>query len=398
MRYYLAEHAALKCLESLSVYDIRRDELYEVDEDAFVWLQECATPEGGGPQNSEADFVEYCLSEGLLLYEKVNARRPVVIKSPVPSLRYLELQITDKCNLKCRHCYVGKPQNKEISIPDLKRLLDEFETMQGLRLMITGGEPLMHSDFDRFNKLLPGYAFRKILFTNGMLINEKILQSLGVDEIQFSVDGMEHGHDFLRGPGSFKRVIQAMKKALESGFKISAATMIHKENLNEFEEMKVLFNSLCISDWTVDAPTPAGSLKDDSSICVPPDIGGKFLGYGFGGGMHGSSEGYGCGLHLASVLANGDIAKCAFYSANPAGNIREGLTAVWSRVRPVSLRALKCYSVSCPVIEECRGGCRYRASVMDEANDFSSGNDSDGNACDFYKCCYYGIMKTGMKP
>jgi radical SAM protein with 4Fe4S-binding SPASM domain len=398
MRYYLSENAALKSLETFSVYDMCRDELYELDEDGFSWLAACSEPEGGDPENADAVFVDYCLSEGLLTEKKVSVRRSVIIKSPAPSLRYLELQITDKCNLKCKHCFVGSPQNNEISVMDLRRLLEEFEVMQGLRLMITGGEPLMHNGFREFNELLPRYAFRKILFTNGMLIDRNIIHSLNVDEIQFSVDGMNRGHDFLRGPGTFQRVIKAMETALASGMTVSVATMIHNENLTEFDEMDSLFRSLGVRDWTVDAPTPVGNMVFNTSLCAPPDIGGKLLEYGFGGGIHGSAEGFGCGYHLASVLANGDIAKCAFYYACPAGNIHEGLASAWARIRPVSLKSLKCSELLCPKLDECRGGCRYRASVMEGLPDRSLGADSCGAGCDFYKCYYYGIMKSGMKP
>jgi radical SAM protein with 4Fe4S-binding SPASM domain len=396
--YYLAEHAVLKALETPAVYDSRRDELYELDEDAFIWLQACASTGGGDSRNADDAFVEYCLSEGLLTEEEVFTRRPAVIKSPAPSLRYLELQITDKCNLKCKHCYIGSPAGRELSVLNLKNLLEEFEVMQGLRLMITGGEPLMHSEFGEFNELLPHYAFRKILFTNGMLISRDIIQTLHVDEIQFSVDGMERGHDCLRGTGAFRRVIKAMETALESGMPVSVATMIHNENLSEFDEMKTLFISLGIKDWTVDAPSPAGNLKMNASLFVPPDKMGNLLGYGFGGGMHGSPEGFGCGFHLVSVLANGDICKCAFYSGMPAGNIRDGLSVAWARIRPVDLGSLRCAGLSCPVINECRGGCRYRASLIGKATGFGSASDTYGLACDFYKCHYYGIMNPGMKP
>jgi radical SAM protein with 4Fe4S-binding SPASM domain len=398
LRNYLSEHAALKALETPSVYDVTQDELYELDEEGFEFLRKCASPEGGDPRLADPAFAEYCFSEGLLTDKKVFKRRPPVHKSPVPSLRYLELQITDKCNLACRHCYIGSPAGKELEIADLKKLLGEFEAMQGLRLMITGGEPLMHSRFGEFNGLLRDYAIRRILFTNGMMIDREIIEKLNVDEIQFSVDGMEHGHDYLRGAGSFSRVMKAVDTALDAGMAVSVATMIHKENTGEFDEMKERFLSLGIRDWTVDAPSPAGNMNHNMELCTPPEIGGKLLEYGFGGGMHGSSEGYGCGLHLAAVMANGDICKCAFYSGSPAGNIREGLAEAWSRIIPVSLKELRCHELSCPVIDECRGGCRYRAYVMDKTSNCRPGKGSFGSSCDFYKCYYYGIMNPGMKP
>jgi radical SAM protein with 4Fe4S-binding SPASM domain len=394
LRYYLPRRAALKWLELPSLYDIGADELYDLDEEGFVFLQECAGPDGGDPQKADAEFAEYCLSEGLLTRERIITARPPLVRSRIPSLRYLELQITDKCNLKCRHCFVGAPQNRELTLQELRRVLDEFETMQGLRLLISGGEPLAHSRFREFNALLPDYAFRKILFSNGLLLTSEIIKSLSVDEVQLSIDGMEHGHDTLRGQGSFRKVMKALDMLSESGMTVSVATMAHTENIKEFEEMKALFFSRGIRDWTVDVPCPEGHLKENSRLCLPPEVGGPLLEYGFGGGLHGGGEGFGCGLHLAAVLAGGEICKCAFYSGSPAGNIADGLPAVWAHIGPVDLKALDCTALACPVISECRGGCRYRAEVIGETDD-CNGAQSEvyGKGCDFYKCFYYGIMK-----
>ena len=388
MRYYLSDGFVLKWLETPSVYYVKEDELYELDDDAFEFLKKSAS-EGAEAEYADKEFIGFCLSEGILTAKAINVKRPVITKSPTPSLRYLELQITDKCNLKCGHCYIGRPENNEISIDEIKAVLDEFEEMQGLRLLLTGGEPLMHSYFDEINLLLPEYNFRKILFTNGLLLNKKIFKELNVDEIQFSVDGMEHGHEAIRGKGTYKIVMQRINDAVEAGIAVSVATMVHRENLGEFGEMDRLFREIGVKDWTVDVPCVAGNLKDNPVFQVSPEITGRYLNYGFGGGLHGGGEGFACGLHLVSVLANGNICKCAFYSGDPVGNVKEGLRNSWEKTRPIKLKELECFNLfdglACRFIDICRGGCRFRAE--------------DAYKKDLYKCYGYGIMEhQGMKP
>ncbi|WP_203471582.1 radical SAM protein [Dissulfurispira thermophila] len=379
MRYYLSKWFVLKWLETPSVYDIKNDELYELDGDAFEFLKKCSHPEGC-IGDVDTEFIDYCLSEGILTKEVVNTKRPVIAKSPVPSLRYLELQITDKCNLRCRHCYIGKPISNELSIYEIKTVLDEFEEMQGLRLLITGGEPLIHSHFDEINFLLPEYNFRKILFTNGLLLNPKILKGLNVDEIQFSVDGMENGHESIRGKGTYKVVMQKIYEAINAGITVSIATMIHARNLDEFDEMDKLFRKIGIKDWTVDVPCVSGNLELNPIFSVPPKIAGRYLNYGFSSGLHGGGEGFACGLHLMSVLANGNICKCAFYSHTPVGNINEGLRRSWKKIKPLRLENMECSDSLCGFINECRGGCRFRAG--------------DNRKRDLYKCYAYDIIKS----
>lgn len=375
MKYYLSDKCELKLLEFPSLYNIHSDELYQLDESAFDLLKKCAMT---GCDVNDKEFLNYCLSEGILVNKMVNIRRSNILQSPIPSLRYLELQITDKCNLKCKHCYIGKPKNHELSIDNIKGLLEEFEDMQGLRLLITGGEPLMHNDFMKLNKILPQFRFRKILFTNGLLLNRDVLKKLNVHEIQISVDGMQKGHEAIRGKGTFKKVISKVEEAMLVGFDVSISTMIHKENLDEFDEMEGLFKSMGIKDWTVDMPSIVGNLEQNMDLSVSPDIAGKYLNYGFGEGLHGGDEGFACGLHLLSVLADGSICKCAFYSNNKIGDIFEGLRKNWEKIRPIRLDELECFSLSCKVIDVCRGGCRFRAK--------------DKYKRDICKCYSYGII------
>ena len=373
MDYFLSPDAVLKWLEIPSIYHIKKDDLYELDEKSFRFLKKCAA--GKGCSSGEREFIDYCLGEGLLTENRVLLKRPPVLKSPAPSLRYLELQITDRCNLRCKHCYIGDNIFSELSVKQIKTILREFEAMQGLRVMITGGEPLMHGKFPEINEMLPGYFVRKVLFTNGLLLNKSLLKILNVDEIQVSIDGLEDAHDALRGRGTFKKALHAVEQAVDSGFEVSVATMAHKKNLDDFDKMERLFGKMGIKDWTVDIPCLTGRLRDNPDFMIPPEVGGKYLKYGYGEGLHGGAGGYACGLHLMAVMANGGIAKCSFYGDKPVGSIEEGLRECWRKIRPLRLADLQC---DCDAVEICRGGCRYRASQQ-----------GDPLGKDLYKCFFY---------
>jgi len=251
--------------------------------------------------------------------------------------------------------------------------------MQGLRLMVTGGEPLLHSNFAELNNILTDFRIRKVLFTNGLLLNKDLLRGLNVDEIQISIDGLEKGHDSLRGAGTFGKSLKAVRLAKEMGFEVSVATMVHAKNLDDFDKMEKLFSELEIKDWTVDVPCITGRLEDSSEFQVAPEVGGKYLRYGYGAGLHAGETGFGCGLHLLSVMADGKVTKCTFYSDRPVGSIRDGLRNCCERTTPVTLKDLSC---DCHYLESCRGGCRYRAELL-----------GDPLGKDLYKCFLHDIIK-----
>ena len=384
MKYFLAREAVLKTLEHPAVYNIRTDELYELDDASFQFLRQCAS--GSGCEGYESEFVDYCLKEGILSERKVSLKRPPLIKAPEPSLRYLELQITKNCNLKCRHCYIGDQDRErgrggekdELSLDQIRALLREFEAMQGLRVLISGGEPLMHSQFEKINEMLPEFFIRKILMTNGLLLTKIILPALNVHEIQVSIDGLEHAHDSLRGKGIFRSAIETVRRSLDAGFQCSVSTMVHGKNLEDFDGMEKLFKGLGIKDWTVDVPCITGRLKEHPEFQISPAVGGKYLRYGYGEGLHSGTSGLACGAHLMAVMADGKIAKCTFYADRAVGSIKDGLRESWQKIEPVRIETLTC---DCHYLNECRGGCRYRAVLL-----------GDELGKDFYKCHSYDIL------
>ena len=187
MRYHLSRRAVLKWLETPSVYHVAKDELYELDDDSFHFLKKCSTSDGC--TSTQSAFVDYCVEEGLLTTENTSAKsHPLLIRAPEPSLRYLELQITSACNLHCKHCYMDENTRDELSPRQVRDVLAEFEEIQGLRVMITGGEPLLHTRFWEINEMLPDFFLRKVLFTNGVLLKKDLLKSLRVALIVRSRD------------------------------------------------------------------------------------------------------------------------------------------------------------------------------------------------------------------
>lgn len=377
-KYYLNENCFIKLIDFIALYNIKTDVLYEMDEEALELLKKAEN----GTEIQDQELLQFGLNEGIFIDKPVIRKHPPIKQAPKPSLRYLELQITKRCNLRCKHCFVGKTEAVDLPFDKIVQVLKEFEELQGLRVLITGGEPLLHPEFKKINEFLKEVALRKILLTNGTLITEEILKELNVEEIQFSIDGMRKGHDALRGRGSFDKTINALKRAMDSGFQVSVATVIHKKNIKEFDELGALIKDLKIKEWTVDALTVKGNLALNKQFWVHPKDAYKILReYGLSERQHPRAEGYGCGVHLMAVVADGKAAFCSFYEDSPIGDIDEGLENLWKKKQQVILKELDCTKVRCPFINLCFGGCRARAESL------SGGNPK---AKDLFKCYQFG--------
>ena len=381
---YLRLHprVALKNLEQPYLYHIGNDELYELNDDGRDFLLRCDGFARGRDLTSDAGFVKFCLKEGLL--ERLPQPDRLAVRpgnGPAPSLRYLELQLSRRCNLACRHCYLGLPRPEEIALEDALSIAREFEEMGGLRLLISGGEPLLYPHLQEFIEETGRLKIRRVLLTNGTLITAGNAPWLSVDEIQFSLDGWQRGHDMLRGAGAFAGVMAGIRAARDEGIPVSIATMVHRGNLDEFDRLRRFTEEIEAAEWGIDILCMAGSLERNQDLAVPYEVAVPLMEYARGGGYHGSTDGFACGRHLMTVTPSGKALKCGFYEDKPLGDARLGLRLCWLKLDHIPLAKLECKG--CPVLGECAGGCRFRADHP--------------LAPDRAMCAFYGIDPAEMK-
>ena len=380
--FTISPHCSLKRLEEPYLYDIQNDELYELGEEAYQFLLKCSQGEHVLLREEDEEFIQYCLSENLVVLSENPVKKDgIPHPSPIPSLRYLEFQITDRCNLRCRHCYIGDSLLQDLPLEKVQKMLKEFEEIQGLRLLLSGGEPLLHPHFWEINEVLREHAFRSVLLSNGAMITKEIAKRLRIHEVQVSLDGMKEGHESIRGKGTFEKTLYAIDHLQAANIRVSIATMIHRKNLDQFDSLASLIQSENIEEWNVDLPCIAGRMNENRDLWVSPDEAGPFLQYGYGGGLHTSEKNATCGAHLCAILPNGEVAKCGLFSQEPVGSIEEGLRTCWERIPRIELKELAC---NCSVMEECRGGCRYRAKLQ-----------GDILKPDLIQCYSRGVLKGG---
>lgn len=356
----ISDEASLKQLEQPHIYSIVNDELYEVNEDGYQFSTNCnglSTVESLCP---DREFLEFCVSEGLVSASgRPDQKKMVLGTSPDPSLRYLEWLVTYRCNLKCAHCYLGEDRPEDFPEHLIVPLLQEFSAMQGLRVLVSGGEPTLYRGFRKLNELIPQFPLRFVLLSNGMVVDDNLTRLLNFHEIQISLDGMEKGHESIRGNGSFQRALKAMESIKNAGLDLSIATMIHSGNLDEWEDMRQLLESFEIREWSIDYPCVKGRFQNHPELEVDVLEAARRMEYGFGGSYHGASAGWTCGRHLVAVLPNGDVCRCGLYPEKRLGTVQDGLLKAWKNVGHIPIEATKCKG--CGHSSECGGGCRYRA-------------------------------------
>jgi len=309
---------------------------------------------------------------------------------------FVQLSITNKCNLACKHCFndSGNASSNELKEEEIYELLDYFLAKSIVCFTFGGGEPLVHPKIFEFIKYASTRGGRITLLSNGVLIDKKTAWKLyesGVFRVRISIDGSNKEiNDFIRSKGSFKGAVNALRNLRETPIEdVAVMTNVNKHNFSDLENIVKLaiemgvddikfiptilegrakreFSSYVLEDnfyktllkkknqiekkykdcieINVDSPLEAITFKNDKERleeCGPCVMGRTFLGIG----------------------ESGDIFICPMLEDVIIGNVREDdIGFLWrnspilKKIRNQNLLKGKCQK--CKIKKYCGGGCR----------------------------------------
>lgn len=120
-------------------------------------------------------------------------------------LNRIALEVTEHCNLRCKHCYggYGEKDPKTLTFGFIKSLMPELDKLNAHSVMLTGGEFFLHPDYNEIFALFKSRGYSLSLLTNGFL-SDKVKTFVNDNRdvsfiLKVSLDGFEDTHNFLRG-------------------------------------------------------------------------------------------------------------------------------------------------------------------------------------------------------
>jgi len=185
-----------------------------------------------------------------LYAKKVRASSSSLWRRKGPRLVRLDVELTERCNNDCIHCYINLPANdekargRELSAAEIKRVLGEAADLGCLTVRFTGGEPLLRPDFEEIYLAARNLGMGVVLFTNACLLNPKLADLLKrvppLRKLEVSVYGMTRAsyERVSRAKGSFKAAWRGIRLLQERGipFIVKGALLPpNKEERPDFE-------------------------------------------------------------------------------------------------------------------------------------------------------------------
>ena len=183
------------------------------------------------------------------------------------------LSITNKCNLKCIHCYNSVQRKTDVKCVFTEAFFKDLKNIGCEQIGLSGGEPLL--EYPLLKQLLGltrQYKFNTILTTNGTLLTDSVLselQALGVDIFQISLDGHdEQTHDILRGKGSAAKMWRLITGGINRDYRIVPVQVIHKLNYQFLPEFLRLLIDNGFATVGFERFIPSGSGQEHLNLCL----------------------------------------------------------------------------------------------------------------------------------
>ncbi|MBW2284896.1 MAG: radical SAM protein [Deltaproteobacteria bacterium] len=153
-------------------------------------------------------------------------------------------EMTNRCNLKCVHCYRGKGEH-ELGMAAVTAMLDDLASCGCLKLTLTGGEPTLRPDFTDIYAYCNKKGFAVTLFTNGTRFSQEVREALQ-DKPPYAVECSLHGataeaHDSVTGvAGSFDATIRNIAWLLDNRFHVAIKSVMLAFNHHELKGLRDL--------------------------------------------------------------------------------------------------------------------------------------------------------------
>ena len=319
-------------------------------------------------------------------------------------LRSIYFYITEGCNLKCRHCWINppfeknskKPQYPFVSFALFKKIVDQAIELGLAGLKLTGGEPLMHPDIEKLIDYVIEKDLRLTIETNGISVTPELAAKIKAAKNSFisvSLDSPDPDiHEWVRGvPGCYHDALRGAGYLVDAGFKPQIIMSLMRRNAHQVEELVRLAESIGAGSvkFNLVTPTARGEKlhEKDETLSIEERVElGRFVendlakrssirliysnppAFNSFSRLKQRKNLSGCGiLNIIGVLGTGKYALCGIGESVPElvfGDAEvNSLADVWNKnkvlneIREGLPSKLKGICRDCIFFKECRGSC-----------------------------------------
>lgn len=187
------------------------------------------------------------------------------------------IYITERCQLKCKHCYLGErlKRGSQMSLEQIVALLNLWKGIGAERVCFIGGEPTLHPNYKEAVRYANSLKFEKVIMdTNGIPPSLDVLREFAPSDfayVQVSLDGASpQTHEIIRGRGTFKNTFNTIKELRHRGFDVRIISTVNKLNVKDCLDILKMAEDIGVSLVKYHICSKEGRCKGNSKMIFSP--------------------------------------------------------------------------------------------------------------------------------
>jgi radical SAM protein with 4Fe4S-binding SPASM domain len=160
-----------------------------------------------------------------------------------PCIHGCQIEITNRCNERCLHCYIPHEfKNEILDFGLIISILDQLREQGTLSLTISGGEALLHPKISEILMAAREKDFSINLLTNLTLLTPELVEVLKeanpslVQTSLYSTVPEEHDH-ITKLDGSFEKTNNAIRTLIEANIPVQISCPTMKSNFRSYKNV-----------------------------------------------------------------------------------------------------------------------------------------------------------------
>lgn len=314
------------------------------------------------------------LREKGVIYESNEINNPVCVISDMNLCR-LFVQLTNRCNLRCKHCFVESDMTKDdyLTYGRIIKVVNDAVDLGINRIDFTGGEVLTKPYFLDVLRYLDTQPVSYNFFSNLTLANDNVIEELaklkGLTSIITSIDYLEpkKHNNFRGGEMAFERTLHAITRLNQKNVKVIVNTMVMDDNRDSLGDLVEFFINQGV-ETHFDTIIDCGRAKCDQRHNLDADKNIECIRQAISliadKGISVDNAAGACGVSdtLIFLHYSGKYMLCPGLTSDISDKYVLGtdMRKAWEKSRELHLR---CSHIDCEKYDQCSQGCRMRALV-----------------------------------
>lgn len=356
-----------------AIYDLHSGKVFSINRAAAKLLRDIQRFDGAKDYlPAQIQFFDSLTRKNLggFYVEKPLQNVALSDNAALPSLDFVWLELTARCNNRCLHCYTGSDAGEDsgevLSFDRWLRLIEEIKAAGCSALQLIGGEPLL---YPRWRDLVVkarelNYEFIEI-FTNATLVSDDTIAFFAANQVCVATtvyaDRADIHDAITQNEGSFEKTMRAIEKMTSNRIPLRVASILMKQNEGEAEKIMKLMERLGVEVNPPDVVRPTG--RGENVALLPeqyqrPEIKPPF--FTSEPEFSAARAYHPCLAGKIAIAADGNVMPCIFARDISLGNARE--TSLARILQGAKLS--ECWLTTKDKVKKCKD-CEYRYACGD---------------------------------